>query len=156
MRLFVTERADLLRDLERELSPRTDKIIDTIIQLYLFPENADAKKWKFEIARNLNSVSVIKKKLPTAKQLYKWTYYKKWDLVTDIAWMSVTIRDIEYKCHAKVTEPVETVCKDVDDICCKYFHWLTHELSTYGCVVNAQIDEKLDELLRDKGRFNNM
>ena len=77
MRLFVTESAYIKKDIERSLMDPNREIIEYLIRLYLVHDESIRSHLKDTIAKQIRSIPRIKKKFPTAKQIYKWTYYKK-------------------------------------------------------------------------------
>ena len=85
MRIFVTEFAESKKEIERELKPKTENIIEHLFKLYLVPEHTAVNHWKQEIYSFLHTIDKLKgsNKRPTKEQIYKWTFGKKEDLFDD-------------------------------------------------------------------------
>lgn len=113
------------------------------------PQHTATQHWKQEIASLIYKVKRLKsgKKLPSARQIYNWTYHKKQDLITDPRWFSAFVYDIcdEYGVELEITP--DTFMSEFDAICVKYFKWLSEELSDVGLVSRCEVYQKLDVLL---------
>lgn len=149
MKIYIRGFAEAQKEIERRLSAHTDEIIEHIIKLVLMPDNSARNHWEGEIAGQLKSIDRLKnsKKFPSAKQIYKWTYGKKQDLVVDAKWMGVSIREIEEIYDVYIDQSVYDICDTVDEVCTNYFQWISIELSTVGKVSTPTIYRKLDELI---------
>lgn len=149
MRIFVTEFADSKREIERELKPKTENIIEHLFKLYLVPEHTAVNHWKQEIYFFLHTIDKLKgnNKRPSKKQLYDWTFGKKEDLFDDDYYTEGMIETIEYTYNVNITADTFEVNEAMFQICKSYFAWLAEILSEKGIVVPRQVYNKLDELL---------
>ena len=147
MRLFVTESAYIKKDIERSLMDPNREIIEYLIRLYLVHDESIRSHLKDNIVKQIKSIPRIKNKFPTAKQIYKWTYYKKQDLITDRNWMAISVKNIEEIYNIKVTTPIDKICNDLDHICYEYYTWLANELSSFGFIIKGEACDKLDIII---------
>lgn len=151
MRLFVTEFADSKREMERELKSKTSQIIQHLFKLYLMPNSINRDYRKKEIANFLSDVPKLngRNKFPTSKQLYNWTYKKWCDVITDIPYMKVMVKDVldEYTNMNEIRKTYKQICEEFNSICETYFRWLSTELSKVGKVARTDIYNKIDELV---------
>ena len=60
MRIFVTEFAESKKEIERELKPKTENIIEHLFKLYLVPEHTAVNHWKQEIYSFLHTIDKLK------------------------------------------------------------------------------------------------
>ena len=149
MKMYVSAMAESKKEVERSMYFHTKIIVEHIIKAALMPEHSARNHWFQEIATQMKEVDKLKqtKAYPTKDQIYKWTYGKRKDLVTDAGWMSATIKDLqdEYG-YAPNMSQTETMTY-IDKICESYFTWLSSELSQKGKVPNSEIYRKLNSLM---------
>lgn len=150
MRIFVTEFADSKREIERHLNDVTEPIIEHLFKIYCFPNDINRHHWAMEIYSFLNKVKKLtgSNRLPTAKQIYNWTYFKWKDLITDEKFMSRWLKGTQ-KHYNEIPQELDVavVCEQFDYICEQYFKWLAYELSNYSYVYSDDIEDKINELV---------
>ena len=149
MKLYIRGFAEMQREIERNLTAHTDEIIEHLLKCYLMPEHSSVNHWKSEIANQIYKVDRLKnnKKFPSAKQIYKWTYDKKQDLITDVRWFTKYVGMICEEYSIDIDESPADFMGDFDRICVEYFTWLSNELSQIGLISKSEIYSKLNELL---------
>ena len=149
MNLYIRGFAEARREIERNLTAHTDEILELLLKCFIMPQHTATQHWKQEIASQIYMVDRLKagKKFPSAKQIYRWTYGKQQDLITDPRWFSAFVYDICNQYGVELEISPDVFMPEFDAICVKYFKWLSEELSDVGRVSRAEVYQKLDELL---------
>ncbi len=147
IRLF--EFAENKREIERQLSDKTDILVEHILYLIMDKNNSASNHWKQEIYSFIHSVKKLsgKNKFPTSKQIYGWTYDKISDCVTDTDWISVFVEDAcDKECFENIYS-ITDISKRLHSFCTDYFTWLSESLSRIGIVSRQDVIHELDILI---------
>lgn len=149
MKIYINAMSESRKEIERSLSRITDVIVEHLIKLSVMPNHSARNHWKTEIAGHLSRIKRLdgSNKYPTAQDIYKWTYNKVRDNITDVTYMTEMLYDIATEYNVDIDADPEEVCVSADRVCHEYFTWLSKMLSTTGMVAKQRIYDKLDELV---------
>lgn len=149
MKIYIIGMSDSKKDIERYMGDHTKQIVLHLAKLLLLRGHSASSHWKKEIASQIFEVSKLKKtnKFPTKDQLYKWTYGKVQDLVTDKRWITPMIETIAYEYDTDIFVTPRELSNLLDHVCVDYFQWLSSSLAVSGQVSFPAIYRKIDELL---------
>lgn len=145
--------AENKKDVEMSLSSTIDICIQHILYLILFPGSAYTYHWEHEVYSFFSKSPKLKgtNKFPNKSQIYSWTYGKRSDVVTDIPYMTVLIQTCcEEEDYFDIYN-ASSVSSVLDDVCTKYFNWLSTELSTVGIISPSASRETLHAILEQHG-----
>lgn len=151
MKIYIKGFAEKQNAIETALSnERTNKLIIHMLCIILAPHSSCVSHWIDEIHGFISDVDKLKttKRYPSSKQIYKWSYGKKQDLVTDENWLIRKIRDVTKKEHITTDLTTLEIMGLLDDACIQYFTWLSLELSKYGTVANDDVHAEIQNILQ--------
>lgn len=146
MRILINEFAEDKYRIESELSSHTMPIIEHLAKCLLMPDNNSYNHWKKEIIQQISDINKLKssKKFPKKEQIYKWTYGKKRDIITDIKAMRRFFKNIENEYSISITKPIYSLCETLDFMCIEYFNLLAKDLSTFGFIDKTKANNFID------------
>lgn len=149
MRIYITAQAMQKRDIETKFAVKISDTVEHLFKLYLMPNHSSRNHWEGEIFGFIHKVEKLKRtnRYPSAQEIYKWTYDKVQDIVTDKKQMSIEIRDVCERYNMDITIPIEEIMNAFNELCVDYFHWLADRLSTDGSVTSRDVYAKLDSLV---------
>ena len=150
MKIYINAMAETKARIESEMSGRSlSRALTHILCIILAPDSQTVNHWMNEIYAFRHDIDKLKgkNKFPSANEIYKWSYNKKQDLITDVNWMKLTIEDVKDNENISDSRSPATISKIMDSICVEYFKWLAENLSKVGVVSNRQVHEKLNELI---------
>ena len=149
--IWLMEFAENKKEVERQLTSKTDILIEHILYLIMDKNNKAAQHWKTEIYAFISSVKKLsgKNKFPTKSQIYDWTYGKSEDLVNDSAWLFVLVQDVTEKENFYSPRDIDDIMKRLDGFCKKYFTWLASNLSSVGRVTQSSVIQELNSLITE-------
>lgn len=147
IRLF--EFADSKKEIERDLTNKTDIVVEHILYLILDSNNDCVYHWQTEIYSFISSVKKLtsSNKYPTSKQIYDWTYGKIQDCVLDDKWVDVLVDDVCDKENIENVFNIKDVSNRLNSFCFEYFKWLGEKLSMFGRVTRKDVVDKLTYLM---------
>ena len=149
MKIYINAMAESRKEIERSLSGVTDAIVEHLVKLVVMPSHSARNHWKQEIASNLSRIKRLdgSNRYPKADDIYKWTYNKVRDNITDVTYMTEMLYDIATEYNVDIEADPEEICESSDRVCYEYFTWISKMLSTTGMVAKQRIYDKLDELV---------
>lgn len=153
MRLFVTEFAEKKLEIERKLSSHSEVIIEHLMKILVLPNHESVNHWKKEVFSHLHIIDNLKgsHKLPTAKQIMNWTYYKHYEWLQDRNCIKAFFNDLLYDygiddLNVGFSYYVDKIYSVADNYCKEYFQWLADNLSKYKRISNQDIYAEIDKL----------
>ena len=146
MKILINEFAEDKYRIENELSSHTMPVIEHLAKCLLMPNNNSYNHWKKEIIQQISDINKLKssKKFPKKEQIYKWTYGKKRDIITDIKAMRQFFKNIENEYNISITKPIYNLCETLDFMCIEYFNLLANDLSTFGFIDKTKANKFID------------
>lgn len=137
MKIYIRAMSDKKEVIYRRISDPSDKIIEHIVKLLLYPDSQYCNHWKQEIYSFLNRIPTLKNngKYPKADWIYRalTIYNDQIDvIVSDVKeeYSSLHAKDISIQ---EITYSIE-----------EYQKWLANELSSKGRVKSQEVYQALD------------
>lgn len=148
MKIYITAMTESRKEIERSLKGSAEAVVEHIMKLVLMPHHSARNHWKQEIAALLHKVDRLagSKKYPSAQDIYKWTYGKIRDRVTDTIYMEEMLYGLTTDYNIETDMTPNEFCGLTDSACTQYFKWLSDRLSSIGMIASQRIYDKLDEL----------
>ena len=149
MKLLINEFTEDKYRIECELSNRTMPIIEHLAKCLLMPNDKAYNHWKKEIINQICDINKLKssKKFPKKEQIYKWTYGKKEDIITDTRAMKQFFKNIENDYNIHIKKSISELCSILNCMCIKYFELLSKDLSTYGFLNKSKANKFIDDFV---------
>ena len=149
MKIYISAQAQHKRDIEALVQGKAIVIIDHLLKLLIMPNSDSRKHWQGEIAGQLNRMQRLKNsnKLPTAKEIYQWTYWNNIDYILDEPAIANEVENVRDDYGFDYQGSINALRSRLDTVCSEYFSWLSEQLSTNTFLRNIEIYKKLDELV---------
>lgn len=124
------------------------EVINNMAKILLMPKHTAHNHWRTELASKIYKVSKLKSTnhLPTAEQIYDWSYDEVRDSVSNPKWSAVYAENILVKYHCYEKQDLSGFAEVLDAACDDYFKWLADELSLYGIIKFDDIFNKLNQI----------
>lgn len=140
---YVKANAKRLSDIGDHLEEVTLPLLESLAQLYLFPNTEYENHWRVEVWEKLSEVPKIKRshKLPKKDYILKNTWYEYNDKIKTIMNRAVAHE------YSLIPDPVRR--KNVSEfynICKEYMSWIADKLSKDGIVDPEDVYQKLEDL----------
>lgn len=143
MFLYVRANAKRLSDIGDELEGVTLPLLESLAQLYLFPDTEYKNHWRVEVWEKLSEIPKIKRshKLPKKEYILKNTWHEYNDKLKTIMNRAVA--------HEYDLTPDLVRRRNVSkfyNICESYMNWIADKLSKDGIIDPEDVYHKLDDL----------
>lgn len=145
---IITEMAEELREIGRDLKSKNEIVIEHLLMIYLYPNSKHINHWEREVRSFIDKVSKVKSKnkYPTQKQILNFTWFIFEDVL--IERFNVYVDDIEYK-ENKVKEIDNPDPQVFYNFVKEYFYWLSDKLSIKGYIERQETINKIEELRKN-------
>lgn len=141
MKRYMYSMSKSKSDLGDYFESATRPIIEHLIKLYLYPDNASVNHWRREVAKFLNSSDTLKgsHKLPSAKFIVDNTFKVHQHFIPGYMKQILYL----YRRHTADIDALNHIDAITQQIC-KYFEWIANKLSHEAQIPFPEIYEYLE------------
>lgn len=150
MKLRIFEMAEERSQIHRRLADKTPNIIEHLLYILLAPDSDCRDHWKKEIYSFLHDIELLKgsNRPPKASFIYDSTYGVRQDRVQSEKYMTKFVKDVCSKENIKTKKTLGQIMTELDDVCMKYFTWLSETLNKNEYASYEDVYNKIDELIK--------
>mgnify|MGYP006928563333 CR=1 FL=1 len=140
MKRYIRCQARSLSDIGADLEQNTPPVIQSLIQLYLYPNASTKHHWRQEVWANLHTIDLRRgsNKLPKRDFILKNTIVPNMKFIESLV---ASVIDKEYE-----FDPIDVDYEDLCGLIDNYFDWLATRLSETRYVAAKEVYTKLQSI----------
>lgn len=144
MKMYIRVMSSYDKDIRRKIIDSSDKVIEHLVKLILYPDTEYVNGWKQEVYSFLHRIDKTKrnKRYPS----YKFILEALSTHLDTIHGYKMCVVDEMQECKVN---PLPFSDYDVTNMCKKYMDWLSHQLSDNGYVTQKEVYTWIDSNIID-------